>query len=586
MHPARTLVRSCLAATLAVAAPSAAFACGGFFCNSAEPVNQADEQILFARQGDQVEMHVQIRYAGPPVGFGWLLPVPADVETAVSTDQLFTALGRRYAPSFRLRTVFVDGCEEPQYPVAEAGPDAGMFAESDMAGEPQPEGVNVLSREAVGPYDRVILQAERVDALLAWLDQNDFQVPMGGEERLAEYVDSSVFVALKLLPGADTDDIRPLRLRFTAPAPAVPIRPTAVAAEPDMGVVVYMLGEGRMVPRNYLHVQVNEAIIEWETGGANYRDAVSHAVDEAGGRAFVTDYAGNLADLPDFDLPIDLPGLAEVRTLEELRAYRSVLQSSDLRPLVRDAITPPEGVSVDDVLARPWDYDWTEIPCDGAWLAATIEESVQPVWRELDTLFARHGSITRLFSTLSPAEMDVDPIFDLNPDLPSVAAERWGERLVDCGDDEWPDYDTALVTTASGLQYRLVQGRNPNAVRRAGGETVRGADEVGAAVVERPFAAGPFETMTDNRPAIAERYGMDPDGPVDQPEDVMDGVGGMGGGGGAGGSGGAGPDGGVPIDGGGVGAGPGCACDAADGSPVGWLWVGLLMLGGVRRRRR
>lgn len=582
MKPA-TLARTCLTAALTVAAPSAAFACGGFFCNSADPVTQADEHILFAREGDQVEMHVQIRYAGPPVGFGWILPVPADVETAVSTDQLFTVLGQRYAPRFRLRTVYADGCEEPYYPSPGENWDAGLASGPDSGVEPEPEGVNVLSREAVGPYDRVIIQAERVDALLDWLSDNGFQAPPGSEERLGDYIDSSVFIALKLLPGADTDDIRPLRLRFTAPAPAIPIRPTAVAAEPDMGVVVYMLGAGRAVPRNYLHVQVNEATIAWETGGANYRDAVSHAIDAAGGRAFVTDYAGNLADLPDFDLGVDLDRMAEVRTLEQLRPFRDVLQSSDLRQLVRDAITPPAGVSVDEVLGQPWAYDWNEVPCDGAWLAETIRESVQPVWRELDTLFDRHASVTRLFTTLSPAEMEVDPIFDLNPDLPGVAAERWGEQLIECGDDEFPDWDTALITTASGVQYRLVGGQNPHAVRRAGGETVRGDGEIAAAVIERPFAAGPFETITDNRPGIAERYGASPDGPVDQPEDVMEGVGGMGGAGGSGGSGGARPDGG--FDGDGDGPGPSCACDAADGSPAAWLWAGLLVLFGARRRR-
>ncbi len=587
----RALLRPALLAALACSAPAVASACGGFFCNSNEPVNQADETILFAREGDQVEMHVQIRYAGPPVGFGWLLPVPADVETAVSTDQLFTRLDQRYTPRFRLRTEYADGCEPPPPEPEEFLADAGMFA-PDMAA-PGPDGVNVLSREAVGPYDRVILQADAVGPLLDWLAENGYQVPLGGDERLADYVDSSVFVALKLLPGADSDDIRPLRLRFTAPAPAIPIRPTAVAATPDMGVVVYMLGDGRAVPRNYLHVQVNEATIAWERGGANYRDAVSHAVDEAAdGRAFVTDYAGGLDQLGQFELDIDLERLAAVRVLEDLRPFRDVLQASDLRPLVRDAITPPEGVTPDEVLGQPWNYDWTTIPCDGAWMAATIEESILPVWRELDVLFDAHDRITRLFTTLSPAEMEVDPIFDLNPDLPEVPAVRQGVRFIECGDDDWPDWDSALITTPSGLQYRLVDGRNPHAVQRQRGETVRGADEVGAAVIERPFAAGQFEPIADNRDALSAQFVEDgSDGGVG-------GAGGNGGNGGAGGNGaggnggagGSGGAGGAPgLDGGLAGddelQDSGCACDAGGGSPGGLLVAGLVLLGLGRRRR-
>lgn len=572
----RTLRSPALRAALAAAivgAPSAALACGGFFCNNAEPVTQADEQILFAREGDQVEMHVQIRYAGPPVSFGWLLPVPPDVETAVSTDQLFDALSR-FAPRFLLRTRFAPGCQEPPAPDYGSWADAAPAVDAGVQEEPSPPpGVNVLSREAVGPYDRAILQADGIQPLLDWLEQNDFQVPRGAEDRLADYLDGSVFVALKLLPGADTDDIRPLRLRFTAPAPAIPIRPTAVAAEPDMGVVVYVLGDGRAVPRNYLHVRVNEATITWEDGGRNYIDAVSHAVDEAGGQAFVTDYAGPAGDGWSFELDIDLDRLAEVRTLDELQAFRSVLQSSDVRPFVRDSITPPEGVDVDEVLGSPWAFDWSEIPCDGAWLAASLREAVVPVWRDLDALFARHRKLTRLFTTMSPAEMEVDPLFDLNRDLPDVANERWGEQLIECGDDDYPDYDSALITTADGTQYRLVGFDNPHAVRRAGGETVRGEGEIGAAVVERPFAAGMFEVITDNRDPIAERYGAGQ--PVPQP-----GVGGDGDN--------MGPDWGYEGGGGGNGDGndvSSCACDAAEGSPMGLVWLGGLLLLGLRRRR-
>lgn len=579
-------LRTTLAATTLLAAPSAALACGGFFCNTAEPVTQADETILFARQGEQVEMHVQIRYQGPPVAFGWLLPAPPDVETTVSTDQLFVELDRRYRPTFDWETVYEDGCEPPPEQFGE--PDFGVAdAWSPDAGDPDPQGVDVISREAVGPYDRAIIRAEAVEPLLQWLDQNGYQVPLGADARLGDYLDTSVFVALKLLPGADSDDIRPLRLRFTAPAPAIPIRPTALAAEPDMGVVVYMLGDGRAVPRNYLHVQLNEATLAWESRGANYRDAVSHAIDEAGGQAFVTDFAGPLEARSPFAVDIDLAGLADVATLADLEPFSNVLSLSDLRPLVREAITPPDGVSPDDVLADRRTYDWEQIPCDGPWLAETIAETVLPVWEELDALFGRHDRITRLFSTLSPVEMEVDPIFDLNPDLPDVAARRVATRFVECADDGWPDFDTALITTPSGVQFRLVDGRNPFAVRRMGGETVRGEDEIGAAVVERPFAAGQFETVTDNRMAIDARYGGD---------SGAGGAGGAGGNGGAGGAGGAGGMGGAGFDGGpdfdgGVSAdadgdGGGCACDAGDGSPAGGLLVAaLLLLGGGRRRR-
>ena len=93
--------------------PMDTYACGGFFCNASQPVNQAAERILFASQDGEIEMHVQIQYQGPPTGFGWILPVSPGVETEVSSEALFIALDRIYGPQFFLRYEYGDGCEFP-----------------------------------------------------------------------------------------------------------------------------------------------------------------------------------------------------------------------------------------------------------------------------------------------------------------------------------------------------------------------------------------------------------------------------------------------------------------------------------------
>ncbi|MCA9543814.1 MAG: DUF2330 domain-containing protein, partial [Myxococcales bacterium] len=204
-----------LAATLA--APGAALACGGLFCDNAQPVNQAAERILFARAGETMHMIVRLTYDGPPVEFGWLLPAPADVETAVSSEALFQFLDQRYAPLFRLTTQIDPRCQELQ---ARNSPDAGAFEGGGAGGAGGGGGggpdVQILSREAVGPYDRTILQAASVEDLTTWLRDNGYQFPEGSEDRLRPYVElGSAFVALKLLPGAQSDDVLPLHLTFT-----------------------------------------------------------------------------------------------------------------------------------------------------------------------------------------------------------------------------------------------------------------------------------------------------------------------------------------------------------------------------------
>lgn len=72
--------------------PAVASACGGLFGNAAQPINQAAERIVFARDGDTIHMHVQITYAGPPAEFGWIVPVPPDVEPGLSSAERFRQL--------------------------------------------------------------------------------------------------------------------------------------------------------------------------------------------------------------------------------------------------------------------------------------------------------------------------------------------------------------------------------------------------------------------------------------------------------------------------------------------------------------
>ena len=544
-------------ALLSLGADSA-LACGGFFCNSLTPVTQSAERILFARDGDQIEMHVQINYQGPSVDFGWILPAAPDVETDVSTEALFSRLDGAFQPRFRLDVEYGPNCE---FLEEEFLADSGLAGNFDGAVPPPAPMVNVLSREAVGPYDRVILQADNTQVLFEWLAQNEFAIPADAADRLEPYIEGHVFVAIKLLAGNDSDDIKPLRLRYTAPQPSIPLRPTAVAAQPDMGIIVYVLGAGRAVTLNYLHVEINDALINWERGGDNYEDVVSHAVDQAGGRAFVTDFAGPHADaIGQFQVEVDLDGLRMVRNLAQLLDYARALRSPDLIKLVREVVVPPEGVDVDDVLQRPFDYDAQSIAVDGAALVAAIETQILPVYQGLNGLFAAHAKLTRLFSTMSADEMEVDPLFDLNVDLADVSNLHVAQKLITCGgepgepDANFPGLNEGVVTTPSGHEYRSEDGENPNRVIRQEGQTVRGMEQMAAAIIEQQMPAGQSEMETDNRPEI---------------EEMMPPIGGAGGGGG-----------GADDD-----DSSGCICDATEGpvSPV--LILGALILFGLRRRR-
>ena len=117
----RSLIRSGVLGIAAWAAsawmPSSALACGGFFCNSAQPVNQAAEGIIFADNGDgTVTAVIQIKYQGPSQSFSWLLPISSvpkvDSDIGVASNLAFQRLQAATNPNYSLTTTIEGTCRQ------------------------------------------------------------------------------------------------------------------------------------------------------------------------------------------------------------------------------------------------------------------------------------------------------------------------------------------------------------------------------------------------------------------------------------------------------------------------------------------
>jgi MYXO-CTERM domain-containing protein len=551
------VLSSRIAALAALAVPGPALACGGLFCNNSQPVVQQAENILFVVDDQTTHMHVRITYGGPPQEFGWLLPVPRGVETAVSTEQVFQALGR-FAPSFQLNFEFSVECQEEQYPSAAEGNFAGADA---GAGGIDDRGVQVISREPVGPYDRAILDARSVDDLRAWLDENGYQVPDQVDATLRPYVDSgaAVFVAIKLLPGQETGDLVPLHLSFPGNAPTIPIVPTAVATQPDLGIVAQVLGDARAIPLNYRHVQINEAAIDWMSGGNNYFDVVAQASDEAGGRAFTTDFAGphqltgDTLSLISLDL---IARMAEVRTLEELGPLTCELDifDADVSRILRSVLEPPAGEPAAFLDCAGGVGNAPGSAIDGAAIAERIRVEINTPRETINAHLAAKPYLTRLFTTMSAEEMTEDPTFAVNPDAAPVDnVHRATGTIHQCTPEGWYDYSNIRIVTESGLAFDVVNGEQSDVIRRQDGQTVRKGDEPAAAVIEQYLTSGEPTTDLDNVPGIQDR---------NDPKNLPS------------------------LQGGGD---DGCGCSAGGGGSAPGVGAGLLLLAlgaGLRRRRR
>lgn len=281
-----------MALVLLVAKTEVASACGGFFCSNTQ-VDQTAEQIIFAREGDKATTYIQIRYQGSVPDFGWIVPVrevPEKLELA--SAQLFNELNTMTAPVFIRPRLNSDssGCDGPSIGCAMAE------ASSTKMRSPNDSSVDVISQGTFGKFNYVVLSADTSDDLYKWLSDNQYNVPEAARGIVQEYLDEkSKFVALKLQPDATVFDIQPVKITFPKWDPCVPLRLTRIAAQANMGVLVYVLGDSRAVPQKFASITVDDKKIRFVPDGfgpTNYRTLVTEAADEAGGHGFITEFAG------------------------------------------------------------------------------------------------------------------------------------------------------------------------------------------------------------------------------------------------------------------------------------------------------
>ena len=484
----RLFVLSFFALPFVLAAPAPASACGGFFCDSAAPVVQQAERIIFSKNADgTVTAIVQIQYTGPSERFAWVLPVPGTPEVGVSSNVAFSALTSATAPSYQLTTRTEGTCRTPDFPDAGFA-DAGAVFDAGADGGSSP--VTVLGEGSVGPFDWVLISLDPMatdpaDAAVTWLTGNSYDVPASGRDLLGPYLaDGMNLIAFRLTKQATAGDIQPIRLTYEAPCAMIPIKLTAVATQPDLPVLVWVLGSSRAVPTNYLSLRLNDALINWFAPLSNYDAVVGAAADEAGGQGFVTEMSARTSTVPSL-LP-DLQAGWAART-------RMRTSSSD-HTVIADAVTTFAGwdglnrVAGDTIPLAPGQTAPQALSCiqceefagtgssacsslcpvggqdltgfdRTAFIDAIDSEVVAPV-READLLLRSRPYFTRLYTNLSASEMTLDPSFDFNPTLPDVSNVHTAERVIECTPAVYSWEAPSSVTLPDGRVVR-VAGSSP-----------------------------------------------------------------------------------------------------------------------------
>lgn len=507
---------SSFAALVVVATPARVHACGGFFCNNSQPVNQAAERIIFSQSPTgEVTAVIQIQYQGPSERFAWLLPVTGSPDIGVSSDAAFMRLQGATNPRYNLTTRVEGECYDPwtrdsfdNGPFAAGGADSGASDAGSDAGS-----VAVVDEGSVGPYDYVIIDVvdgteDPAELALEWLTDNEFDVSDFGGEILGEYLERGMnLLAFRLSKGNSAGSIRPVRISFGQGAPSIPIRPTAVAANDDMGVMVWVLGRARAIPANYRHLELNDALINWLNPFSNYNDVVTQAANEAGGQGFVTEMAADASSFAD-----TIWQSWEQETFNEIAArdwtgnkaglirdLRSFSNLDGVLDVFQRHIEVPEGVDPDSYWGcfgcggGPFEEELTSLDIE-AFLADFRAEVIEPM-SDTAQLFEDAAKMTRLYTTMSPHEMTVDPLFDYNTDLPDFSNVHNAERVIEC---------SSLVTR--GEAPWRVEFENGDVVRGQGGTwpfSVGDDDMPANRRILRVGTEGTGAVVTDNGTSIA-----------------------------------------------------------------------------------
>jgi len=356
-HP--TLTRGLLTAAAALGAAlhsMPAAACGGFFCGR-QPVDQTAERILFEVGQDSVTMTTQISYSGSAEDFAWVLPlsaVPDPNSLAVTQLKALVALDANSGPQFN----FPDDPACYQYLAVpeEAGGPGVDYDDGAPAGPPP---VEVFIRQTVGDYDVAVIESADPAALIAWLRDEGFRITAPMEPFIAKYTSEGLkFLALKLIDAADVTDIKPFRFTLPGTTPTIPLRMTALAAEPEMSILVFVLGDQRFEGKNWPNVAVADDQIRWSPyavfsgNGNNWASLVAQSVDAAGGQGWVTELAGATANYAE-QVRLQVEG-GNFATDEDRLAADELLAALTAHPYMTRLYTrlSAEEMSSDPVLGR------------------------------------------------------------------------------------------------------------------------------------------------------------------------------------------------------------------------------------------
>jgi len=338
----RSVVRSGVpAVALAICALTGARdadACGGCFHPAADTGGSVvtDHRMVFEITSKETILWDQVRYAGDPKEFAWVLPVRPGARIELSRDEWISALDAATRTTVQGPTV---NCPPPVVATSKSGSTSSSSSSTSSsssssssssggagcgggggggysgASESAPglgsggttddgsgdgttpmftgnDDVEIVAQSSIGPYQAVTIRASGTSGIAEWLTSNGFVIPASIAPVIDAYTLQKLdFIALRLRPNQGTRSMRPVRIVTPGADTTLPLRMVAAGVGAKVGLTLWVIGEGRYHTQNFPDAPIDWSSLAWNVtaGRSNRTDLEAAALATGGGRAWITE---------------------------------------------------------------------------------------------------------------------------------------------------------------------------------------------------------------------------------------------------------------------------------------------------------
>jgi hypothetical protein len=379
-------------ALCALTEPRDAAACGGCFHPAVDTGGSVvtDHRMVFEITSQETILWDQVRYAGDPKEFAWVLPVRAGSRIELSRGEWIAALdaatrttvegprpscpprpastsagGSSGTSSSSPRSTSSSsggsgggGCGGSSYSASsETAPGLGSGGTTDdgsSSGGSSPmfagnEDVEVVAQSSIGPYQAVTIRASGTTGISEWLTTNGFVIPPSIAPVIDGYTAQKLdFIALRLRPNQGVQAMRPVRIVSPGADTTLPLRMVAAGVGAKVGLTLWVIGEGRYQTQNFPMADIDWTQLAWNVtqSRSNRSELEAAALAQNGGRSWITE-AALRTSLTQTKWGNGLQNVFDAYTLQcKTRPARIV-------PCDESALPPPDGTPGDMTTTDP-----------------------------------------------------------------------------------------------------------------------------------------------------------------------------------------------------------------------------------------